>query len=163
MAFSTTPIVTPQMNSTSSSALMPTGTKVTLSDGNTAQYVRATSAISQYAAVAVYANGSAQSMNTTLAASVKTIGFAQTSIASAYYGWVHLGGGPVNVALAANCAASVPLYTTATAGVLDDATVTGGLALGLVATSAVVTAGAATCIAAGACVIGSGATNTVTP
>jgi hypothetical protein len=68
------------------------------------------------------------------------------SIASAEYGWVQLGGKP-RVLVAANCQPSVPLFTTATAGVLDDATVTAGLIAGLVATTSTVTASNVTCIA----------------
>jgi hypothetical protein len=108
--------------------------------------VQALSEISQYAAVAVYDTQKAQMLTTTLAATCKRVGFAQTSIASGYYGWVQLGG-KVLVNLAANAAPSVPLYTTATAGVLDDAVVSGGIVFGLVATTSISNATAVTCIA----------------
>lgn len=123
-----------------------TGTVVNTSDGSQAVYVQALSEISQYAAVAVYDTQKAQMLTTTLAATCKRVGFAQTSIASGYYGWVQLGG-KVLVNLAANAAPSVPLYTTATAGVLDDAVVSGGIVFGLVATTSISNATAVTCIA----------------
>ena len=85
-------------------------------------------------------------LTTTNSANSKAVGFAQVSIASAYYGWVQLGG-KVNVNLAANCAPNVPLYTTATAGVLDDAVVSGCGVFGLVATTSISNATAVTCIA----------------
>jgi hypothetical protein len=123
-----------------------TGTVVNTSDGSQAVYVQALSDISAYAAVAVYDTQKAQMLTTTLAATCKRVGFAQTSIASGYYGWVQLGG-KVLVNLAANAAPSVPLYTTATAGVLDDAVVSGGIVFGLVATTSISNATAVTCIA----------------
>ena len=105
-----------------------TGTVVNTSDGSQAVYVQALSDISAFAAVAVYDTQKAQMLTTTLAATCKRVGFAQTSIASGYYGWVQLGG-KVLVNLAANAAPSVPLYTTATAGVLDDAVLSAGVTL----------------------------------
>jgi hypothetical protein len=85
-------------------------------------------------------------LTTTNSANSKAIGFAQTSIASAYYGWVQLGGKPrVNVLI--GCQPNVPLFTTATAGSLDDATVTAGLVAGLVATTSAASASAPTCVA----------------
>jgi len=53
----------------------------------------------------------------------------------------------VLVNLAANAAPNVPLYTTATSGVLDDAVVSGGIVFGLVATTSISNATAVTCIA----------------
>lgn len=129
-----------------STSQFTTGTVVNLSDGGQAVYVQALSEISTYAAVAVYDTQKAQMMTTTLAATCKRVGFAQASIASGYYGWVQLGG-KVLINLAANCAPNVPLYTTATAGVLDDAVVSGGAVFGLVATSSISNATAVTCIA----------------
>jgi hypothetical protein len=123
-----------------------TGTVVNTSDGSQAVYVQALSEISQYAAVAVYDTQKAQMLTTTLAATCKRVGSAQTSIASGYYGWMQLGG-KVLVNLAANAAPSVPLYTTATSGVLDDAVVSGGIVFGLVATTSISNATAVTCIA----------------
>jgi hypothetical protein len=94
----------------------------------------------------VQVNNTVVPLTTTNSAASKAVGFAQVSIASAYYGWVQLGGKP-RVSVAAACQPSVPLFTTATAGVLDDATVTGGLVAGIVATTSAASASAVTCIA----------------
>ena len=144
--FSVSGVIGTNFTDTSSTSQFTTGTVVNLSDGGQAVYVQALSEISTYAAVAVYDTQKAQMMTTTLAATCKRIGFAQTSIASGYYGWVQLGG-KVMVNLAANSAPNVPLYTTATAGVLDDAVVSGGAVFGLVATTSISNATAVTCIA----------------
>jgi hypothetical protein len=85
-------------------------------------------------------------LTTTLAASSKRVGWAQVAITSGDYGWVQTGSG-ISANLAASCQPNVPLYTTAVACVLDDAVVSGGLVLGVVATTSVVTAGAAPVVA----------------
>lgn len=62
-----------------------------------------------------------------------TVGCVQNSVASSYYTWVCLnsnGGIRGNVLIA--CEGKVPLYTTATAGKLDDTTVSAGLVIGCV-------------------------------
>jgi hypothetical protein len=105
--------------------MFKTGTTVNLDDGGQAIYVQAASTVSTYMAVSVKGDNTVVPLTTTNSASSKAVGFAQASIASASYGWVQLGGKPV-VNLAASCLPAVPLFTTATAGTLDDATVTGG-------------------------------------
>lgn len=72
------------------------------------------------------------------------VGFAQTSIDSARYGWIQLEGlGNVNLLVA--CNPKVPLYTTATAGSLDDATVSAGYVLGIFALTSATSASAPLC------------------
>ena len=122
------------------------GTTVNLSDGGQAMYVKALSEISTYACVLIDASSTARMSTTALAVTLKRVGFAQTSIASAWYGWVQLGGAPV-VNLAANCAPNVPLYTTATVGVLDDATVSAGMVAGVTAQNTISNATAVTIVA----------------
>ena len=97
-------------------------------------YIEVASGISQYDAVMINQSSKAVPLTTTNAASSKMIGFAQTSMASASYGWVALQGNNIKVKLAANCAPNVRLYTTATAGVLDDAIVSAGFVEGVNAT-----------------------------
>lgn len=147
MATATSGIIGVNLTRVDTSALFPTGTMVNLSDGGQAIYVKATSEISQYAAVLVDATANVVMLTTTNAANNKRIAFAQTSIQSAGFGWVQMGGAPL-VNCAANCAPNVPLYTTATAGVLDDATVTLGYVQGLIATNTISNATAITCIGA---------------
>ena len=146
MAISTSNLAGVALGYTDSSASFAVGTTVNLSDGGQAVYVRAASEVPTYAAVAVKSDNSVVPLTTTNSATSKAVGFAQVSIAPLYYGWVQLGGKP-RVLVAANCQPNVPLYTTATAGVLDDAVVSGGLVAGLVATTSTVTASNLACIA----------------
>jgi hypothetical protein len=146
MSISVSNMIGVSLEYTDASPSFAVGTVVNLSDGGQALYVQAASTVATYAAVSVRVNNTVVPLTTTNSAGSKAIGFAQVSIASAYYGWVQLGGKPrVNVATA--CEPSVPLFTTATGGVLDDATVTGGLVAGLVATTSAASASAVTCIA----------------
>ncbi len=157
MAIPTTPLIGINMTDSTSDKRngMNVGTTVDLSDGGIATYVSATSTISQYNAVIIDDKGGAVPVTTTNSATSKRLAFAQTSIASGYYGWVQTGGQNI-VTLAANCAPNVPLYTTATAGVLDDAVVSGGLCIGVIATTTISNATAVTCVVSRGAVIGTG-------
>lgn len=146
MAISTSNLIGVSLDYTDSSPSFNLGTTVNLDDGGQAVYVRAASEVPTYAAVAVQLDDTVVPLTTTNSANSKAVGFAQVSIASAYYGWVQLGGKP-RVLVAANCQPNVPLYTTGTAGVLDDAVVSGGLVAGLVAKTSTVTASNVACIA----------------
>lgn len=69
------------------------------------------------------------------------VGIPQAAITSAYFGWAFVGGSgdgtaTCSVNVLANCAIDVPLYTTATAGKLDDATASAKLVSGLKLTTA---------------------------
>lgn len=148
MAISTSSVIGVNLTRVDDSALFPVGTIVNLNDGGQAMYVQSTtSALSTYAAVSIDAAGLAMMLTTTNAATSPRIGFAQVSIATGKFGWVHLGG-TVVVNLAANCDDGVPLFTTATAGVLDDATVSAGYVMGVISTVTISNATAVTCIAA---------------
>lgn len=155
MATHTTPLVISPLTQTDSSAKQPVGTTVALSDGGQAVYVQAASTISEFNAVTILADNTAAPLTTTNSASSKKVGFAQVSIASGYYGWVQTSG-RVKVTLAANCNDNVPLYTTATAGVLGDAVVSTGLVLGVTSTVTISNATAVTCIAAVGAMVGTG-------
>jgi hypothetical protein len=157
MPIHTSGIVIPALDSYQDSARVAVGTPVALNDGGEAVYVQALSEISQYAAVAIYANNTAQMLTTTLSATSKKVGFAQISIPSGKFAWVQTSGVP-KVNLAASAAPNVALYTTATAGVLDDATISGALVAGLTATVSISNATAVTCIAATGTMIVTGAT-----
>jgi len=140
---------------TSDTARIAIGTIVDLDDGGRAMYVQALSEISQYAYALIYADNTAQMATTTLSATAKRGGWAQASIASGYYGWLQISGKPIGN-LAANCDDNVPLYTTATSGVLDDAVVSGGLVLGTISTVTISNATAVTLLVAGGQMIGTG-------
>lgn len=148
MPTSTSSYIGVNLTRVDSTALVPVGTVVNLSDGGQAMYVKAsTSALSTFAAVSIGVNGIATMLTTTNAPNSPRIGFAQTSIATSAFGWVQLGG-QINVNCAAQCAPNVPLFSTATAGVLDDATVTAGYVMGLVATNTISNATFITCLGA---------------
>lgn len=70
----------------------------------------------------------------------------QVDIASGSYGWAAVKG-QFEVLLAANCAAWKKLYTTATAGVVDDDATPTLLVEGLQAVAAITTAAKAPCVA----------------
>lgn len=125
------------------------GVITALNDGGRAMFVCSSiSAVSTFAAVAISEN---YKVNMATTGNVRSfgnqIGFAQTSIATGYCGWIQYGGRP-KVNLAVNCAPFVPLYTTATAGVLDDATVSGsgGMVMGVYAAVSISNATAVTCM-----------------
>jgi len=146
MPVNTSSVLGVNLTQTDSTAGFAVGTLVNLSDGAQAMYVlTSTSAVSTFAAVAINVDGTVDMLTTTNAATTPRIGFAQTSIATGYYGWVQLGGN-VKVNLAANCDDAVPLFTTATPGVLDDATVTAGYVMGLINTVTISNATAVTCV-----------------
>ena len=121
----------PALGDTQTSPAVNVGTVVTLDDGGMAVYVQAASAIAQYNAVLIPNSNIATNATTARAADTKRVGFAQVSIASGSYGWVHLGG-KVRVNVGASCLPAVGLYTTSTEGRLDDATVSGALVAGVV-------------------------------
>ena len=146
MSISVSNMIGVSLEYTDASPSFAVGTTVNLSDGGQAVYVRASSDVAQYSAVSVRVDNTVVPITTTNSANSKVVGFAQASIASAYYGWVQIGGKPV-VKLAASCLPAVPLYTTATAGTLDDAPVSGGLVAGIVALTTASGATALTCVA----------------
>lgn len=155
-AYATSPTLGVNIANVDSSPGFALGTTVSLSDGGTAIYVKALSEISTYAYALAYADGTAQMATTTLAAACKRGGWAQVSIPSGYYGWLQIAGAPKGN-LAANCAPSAVLYTTATSGVLDDATVSGGAILGALTTVSISNATAVTLVVARGQMIGTGA------
>ncbi len=73
----------------------------------------------------------------------KEVAWAQVTIASSSYGWVQASGRPKGK-LAANCADKVILFTTATAGVADDATVSAAYLVGVVSKTTISNATAVT-------------------
>lgn len=165
MAFSVTPIIgsantgNVDANTQGGVSIPPAfalGTTVLLNDGGHAIYVKALSELSAFAAVGIYADGTAQMLTTTTAATTRRVAWAQTSVPSGYCAWVQ-SGGVFKGNLAANCDDNVPLYTTATAGVLDDATVSGGLIGGVISTVTISNATAVTLLGAFAPFIVNGA------
>lgn len=124
------------------------GDTFTDKSGNEWMFVLAGSAITQYDCVRVTTAFVADSITISNGAVPSVPAFATgAGIASGSYGWV-LTRGSTSIRVAASCLPNVPLYTTATAGVLDDATASGTGALQVSAVAASTgTAGGATTVA----------------
>lgn len=143
------PIVTPGLTQVDATARIPLGTIAYTDMAGVAEYGQAISAISQYAFCVLYDGGSAEMATTTLAADgggSKKIGCPQASIASAYFGWFMRQGTFIG-RFSDDCADNVPLFTTATAGELDDATVSNCLVAGVFLNTTESLATALTCYA----------------
>lgn len=113
------------LDATSTDKEFALGTEVcgTDSSGNYSaiyMYVRADAAITQYDAVKIDDDYECTPITTAISGAEPTaVGIAQVAFADAEYGWVVVkGSGTVNVLSSA--AADVKLYTTTTAGSLDD-------------------------------------------
>lgn len=103
------------------------------SDGALYELVQAAEAIAAYETVVITYAGAASKLTTTNAGAIpQKVGVAQNAIASGSYGWV-VREGPLTVKVLASCAKDVKLYTTATAGAIDDTATT--LISGLVITA----------------------------
>lgn len=91
-------------------------------DGNFARYVLAASNVSQYMVVSIDGSGNATPLTSGTALAAQELGVAHyANIASASYGWVVVAGRPLVLTIA-SCNPSVPIFTTDTAGAVDDAT-----------------------------------------
>ena len=75
------------------------------------------------------------------------IGFVQNSVASSYYTWVAMAGSNIRVNCLIAAQPKIPLYTTSTAGKLDDATVSAGYVTGVVINTSATSASAPYCYA----------------
>ena len=144
--------------SAGSTTLFPVtpGTRVTTSNNGVYIFARAESDIAAYDAVimSTYADSASSTpvlravpVTTTNAAALgyNMVGFAQNAITSSYYGWIGING-ILQVNLLVACQPKVPLYTTSTAGKLDDATVSAGYIQGIVANTSATSASAPYCV-----------------
>lgn len=129
------------------------GTQADGNDGSKWMLVKAASTIAQYDACVIVNTSSATGasiaavpVTTTNALTSQRLAFAQTAIASSLYGWVALQGHDLRVKTLVSCQPAVPLYTTSTAGSLDDAIVTAGYCLGVVLMSSATSASAPPCV-----------------
>jgi hypothetical protein len=94
-------------------------------------YIKASAAIDQYAFVAIDENGNAAMLTTTNAGTGEgTVGVVQVALSAHEFGFAWIGGaagggnGVIKGKVAASYVANAALYTTATAGVADDAVTT---------------------------------------
>lgn len=89
-------------------------------DGTGWMYVHAAGAITIYDWVAIDENYEAVAGTTALAQAGHQVGFAQAAFADNEFGWVAIHGANIHVRAAAACAPDTVLYTSGTAGVLND-------------------------------------------
>ena len=107
---------------TSTTAEFDLGSEHRCDDGNTYVYVEADEALAAYAACRLLEDFGADELTTTNSGAVPTtVVVPQVAIASGSFGWAVIRGSAFSVLAAASCAADVKVYTTATAGVIDDA------------------------------------------
>lgn len=113
------------------------GTRCTATDGSAWVYVQAGAAITQYSWLAIDENFQAVMGTKALADAGHEIGFAQVAFADNDMGWVCVHGpGNITARVLASCAADVQLYTTGTAGALDDTSASQTLIRGVVIVAA---------------------------
>lgn len=120
-------------------------------------YFIADGAIAAYAACGVQNDFDASELTTAISGAKPTlVCIPQFAVADNEYFWAPIGPFPryredgsttFKVKAALNCADSVKLYTTATAGVVDDSASSTDLIAGLLLTETITTAEAADCIA----------------
>ncbi|MGI9383869.1 MAG: hypothetical protein ACR2PO_12010 [Methyloligellaceae bacterium] len=122
----------------------PLGTRVMTADAGEYIFVHASGAITQYDAVGIDENFEAAALTKAIADDGHIVGFAQVAFADNDFGWVAHRGSNISVRLAASCAADVTLYTTATAGVLDDTAASQTAVNGVVAVAAASAGGVST-------------------
>lgn len=129
------------------------GQQVQGNDGSAWIFLKASTTITQYDAVGIDTSFNGNPLSSTMAAAGYAIGWAQNAVNGGDYFWAAMqgrGGGHFSIRVASSCAAGVALYTTTTAGVLDDsATATQVLIEGVV----IVTTQASTTGLAGALAI----------
>lgn len=99
-------------------------------------YVQASGALAQFDAVGIDENFQAGALTKAMADDGHAIGFAQIAFADNEYGWVATKGSDIGCNVLVSCAADVALYTTATAGKLDDTSTSQTNIDGLVAVTA---------------------------
>ncbi len=107
-------------------ALFSLGTRTTGTDNTEWVYAQAGAAITQYDAVLINEDFQAVPMTTTLATEASGsagdfVAFAQVAFNDNDLGWFATKGSNIRARLSASCAADTMLYSTASAGVLDDA------------------------------------------
>jgi hypothetical protein len=112
------------------------GTCVPGNDGTEWMFVQASTAITVNMTVGIDENFAARPITTADAQDGWNIGFAQVAFAANNFGWLAIKGSGANIDLriAVNCAADVALYTSATAGILDDTSTSFEQIKGIVAT-----------------------------
>lgn len=112
------------------------GTQVTATDGQVWVYAQAGGAITAYDWVAIDENFQMVAGTKALADAGHAVGFAQAAFDDNDMGWVCVHGKNISVNTLASCAPDVQLYTSGTAGKLDDTSASQTLIRGVVQVAA---------------------------
>lgn len=88
--------------------------------GNIFRFCQASGAVAVNDCVVITSAGIAQAITSTLGTAGGYVGVAQAALASAEYGWAQVLG-VTSLQVLSTCSAGVALYTSGTAGKLDDA------------------------------------------
>lgn len=97
--------------------------EVMSANGSVYKYVLSSDTIAQFDVLAVTSAGVASRLTTTNADDGVYVGVAQATMSSGFFGWMQVLG-PTTVNCLSTCSSSVALFSTATAGSLDDTTTT---------------------------------------
>ena len=120
--FPITPMAGVKFDTPTDTAQFALGTICQGSDGTEWVYVQAGAALVLGDCVGITEDFVATGLTLTTANDSDRLGFAQVAFSSNQYGWVALRGSNIKCRVKAACAADAQLWTTASAGVLDDAT-----------------------------------------
>lgn len=133
------------LTATNTTAKFAVGTEAQGGDGSRWIYVKANSAVTQYMWVGIAKDFTMNPGTKTHLDSGRQPAIAQVAFAANEYGWVAIKGGNDGLKVRAknNCAISVALYSTATAGYVDDTSASQTLLNGLVLTDTSTATGAA--------------------
>ena len=97
------------------------GDEVADGSGNVFRFVQASGTVAQFDVVAIDSAGVAQAITKALADTGPMVGVAQAALSSAEYGWAQVIG-VTSINVLSTCSAGIALYTSGTAGKLDDTT-----------------------------------------
>lgn len=141
MANTTNSLIGATLATADTAAKFTLGTIAPTTDGGEVVYCIASGAVSQYALCGINEDFDVYMMTTALSVQSDRLGFPQVALAAGEYGWVHTRGSNIKVRTKASAAADAQLWTTASAGVVDDATAASALKLdGMVLVAAAGTA-----------------------
>jgi len=130
MAFITNGTIGRDLAVTETTAGDTVGNTVSTTDG-IFMYVRATAALTQYDYVCVDEAYAAIRGTKAAVDDGHSVGVAQVAFAASAYGYVQMTGNGGNVRVRASAAADSTLYTTASAGILDDTSTSQTRVLGI--------------------------------
>jgi len=100
------------------------GEVMTTYDGKRWLFVSASTSLTSYQVAAVTSSGYAVPVTTALGSSgINKVGVAQNNISSGSWGWIQILGG-CTLSVLSTCSSKVALFTSGTAGSLDDTTST---------------------------------------